>query len=232
VFAYSGKIIILSMMSSLSIKQKLLLGLPWLLILTMLPSFYFLTQLFSFEAGYLLSFLLYWIIWCILVPVFIINDQYEFFKLFKYSPKNRRFEWKRFFLLWWPLPFPFIFRFLTNISQLNFSLILASVILGVIIAFTEEILWRGLYVKFFPGNKLLGWIYPSLGFALWHICPLIVRTNPSFGGVFSFIIFAFLLGITWGYYAFITGSIRMTIIAHAFHDSLGLGGMTYIRFLQ
>jgi membrane protease YdiL (CAAX protease family) len=32
----------------------------------------------------------------------------------------------------------------------------------------EEVLWRGVYVREFPRQIVLGYLYPSLGFAVWH----------------------------------------------------------------
>ncbi|MCP8305600.1 MAG: CPBP family intramembrane metalloprotease [archaeon] len=87
-------------------------------------------------------------------------------------------------------------------------------------------------MKLFPNDIWLKYIYPSIGFALWHIDPLSVTGFRLPGGIPAFVFFALLLGLTWGYYAQKTGSIRWCTIAHIIHDSFGLGAFTYIAWLS
>jgi membrane protease YdiL (CAAX protease family) len=44
------------------------------------------------------------------------------------------------------------------------QLIAVSILLGVVVGVTEELLWRGVYVRLFPDNLWLNTIYPSVMF--------------------------------------------------------------------
>lgn len=133
--------------------------------------------------------------------------------------------------LWWPIIFPLAFRFIPKLGEANAAILIASVLLGVVIGVTEELLWRGVYVRAFPQSLWLSVVYPAVGFALWHIAPLAAHGNPSPGGTASFVGFALVLGLTWGLVAARTGSIRWTTFAHVVHDALGLGAFVYAAWL-
>ncbi len=213
-------------------KQRIMLFTPIVLILTMYAAFRGLVAILGFPLGYFVAFLIYWIGWCIVLPMFVLNGPYGVLDLFRETkPRFGKPAWKTLALLLWPLPFPILFRFLPKLADANLSIILVSIIIGVVTGITEEILWRGVYVKIFPNHIWLNYIYPSIGFAVWHICPQSVLPNPSFGGVTSFIFFALLLGLSWGYYARKTGSIRWCTILHCIHDSFGLGAFVYAIWL-
>ena len=134
-------------------------------------------------------------------------------------------------LLAWPLVFPLMFAFLPRLARINLPVLLASLALGLVIGVTEEILWRGVFVRLFPDNIWLNTIYPSIMFGLWHICPLAVRPNSMPGGAVSFVLYAVVLGLSYAYYARKTGSIRWCTVSHCLHDTLGLGGLAYAAWL-
>jgi membrane protease YdiL (CAAX protease family) len=74
-------------------------------------------------------------------------------------------------------------------------------------------------------------IYPSWMFGLWHIAPRSVRPNTMPGGMFSIVFYAVILGLSYGYPARRTGSIRWCTVSHCLHDTLGLGGLAYASWL-
>lgn len=41
--------------------------------------------------------------------------------------------------------------------------------IGVTNALAEESRWRGVPLAVFPDRKVLGWLWPSLGFTTWHL---------------------------------------------------------------
>jgi membrane protease YdiL (CAAX protease family) len=88
--------------------------------------------------------------------------------------------------------------------------------------FCEEVLWRGLYVRVFPENIWLAILYPSVGFALWHLVPLSIFSE---GNKYSFVLSTFFLGMVYGYIAYETGSAKWTAISHSLNGMLALGGM-------
>jgi membrane protease YdiL (CAAX protease family) len=100
-------------------------------------------------------------------------------------------------------------------------LLAVAIHVAIVNGICEELLWRGLYVKAFPGNLLLGVAFPSVGFALWHISPQLVY--PA-GTMWPLVISAFFLGISYGWITYSTGSIRWNALAHSIGGILALGG--------
>jgi membrane protease YdiL (CAAX protease family) len=68
----------------------------------------------------------------------------------------------------------------------------------------------------------LGVIYPSIGFALWHISPQLVV--PAETGEWAFVASTFFLGISYGWISYRTGSIKWNAISHSIGGILDLGG--------
>ncbi|MEO8285215.1 MAG: CPBP family intramembrane glutamic endopeptidase [Chloroflexota bacterium] len=218
--------------AKITFRQGAALAVPPLLLVIMVPAFQWSTNLLGYPGGYLLGFVIYWGGWCILVPAGLLGGLGPLLDLFREGKPNiKQLPLKMHAALWWPLAFPLAFIFLPKIGHVSASIITASVLLGIVIAVTEELLWRGMYIRLFPDNAWLNTLYPSVGFALWHVAPQLVRSNSMPGGMASFVIYAFVLGLLYAYYARKTGSIRWSTVSHAIHDSLGLGGVTYAAWL-
>jgi membrane protease YdiL (CAAX protease family) len=101
------------------------------------------------------------------------------------------------------------------------TLILLAIPLATINGFCEEILWRGLYVRLFPNNPWLAILYPSLGFALWHLAPQLVFPAENISG---FVLSTFFLALPYGYIAYRTGSAKWTALSHSISGILALSG--------
>ena len=132
------------------------------------------------------------------------------------------------FALWWPLVVPLVFVFLPRIASTSPTVVAASVVLGMVIGITEEVLWRGVYVALFADNVWLNTAYPSLVFGLWHLCPLSVAPSRHPGGGLAFVGDSFVLGLSYVYPARRTRSIRWSTVSHCGHDALGLGGLACV----
>lgn len=215
-------------------RQWLALAVPPLLTATMFLTFRQGVAWFGHPAGYLFAFLVYWVVWCLLLPAILLEGWRNVLGLFdptKARPAPSGVSWKTTLLLLWPLLFPLFFRFLPQLSELNTPVLVISIVLGLAIGVTEEILWRGVYIRLFPGSVSLNTIYPSIMFALWHIAPQSVHANPSPGGVASFVFYALILGLSYATHARKSGSIRGCTVSHCLHDILGLGGFAYAAWL-
>lgn len=90
-------------------------------------------------------------------------------------------------------------------------------LIAIVNAFFEELLWRGVYVRLFPGRFAAGWLYPAAVFALWHLAPTSVR-----GSAGVMVAGAAHLGLVYGWVAYRTGTFRYTIPAHALVNGMGL----------
>jgi len=87
-------------------------------------------------------------------------------------------------------------------------------------AAAEELLWHGLFVATFPDDPVRGWLWPAAGFTAWHLAPLSVR--PYRHGTLAFLASAGLIGAGYGWVAWRTGSLRLTLPAHVATDASGL----------
>ena len=216
---------------SLTGKQKAMLAAPPVLVVTMYIAFQQLTAQLGFPLGYLVAFSLYWVVWCLALPIAVLGPR-RVVALFQ--PGDSRFAQLGIriqSILWWPIVFPLSFAFLPRIAAASISVVLASVAVGVIIGVTEELLWRGVYVTLFADNILLNTIYPSVAFGLWHLCPLSALPSRYPGGAVSFAAYSIALGLSYAHYARRTRSILWCTVSHCIHDSLGLGGFAYINWL-
>jgi CAAX protease family protein len=211
--------------------HRLMIAIPPLLVATMYGAFHYLTAWLGFPAGYLAAFVVYWIFWCVVVPTSILGWR-TILSLFRTSPTPfTKLGATTHILLWCPLAFPFAFSFVPRIAAASFVVVVASVVLGIVIGVTEELLWRGLYVTAFPNRLALNTIYPSIAFGVWHLCPLSALPSRYPGGALSFAAYSIALGLSYAFYARQTGSIRWCTVSHCIHDALGLGALAYAKWL-
>lgn len=204
---------------------------PLLITLIMWTVFINFSVYFGLLKGYLFSFIAYWLLCCFLLSLYALKGFRHLASLF-YSVTPRFGDKPDLMItvISWPLILVLLYSFIPQLDKLTFPVVIMSVLLGFINGVSEEILWRGVYVRLFPDNIWLNQIYPSIGFAVWHICPIAVVATRYSGGIYSFIILSLLLGLSWGYYARKTGSVRWCSIMHVIFDSLGVGGLLYITW--
>jgi hypothetical protein len=128
-------------------------------------------------------------------------------------------------LLAWPAVGAFATRFILEVGTATSAML--GTILGVAVAnaLLEEILWRGVYITLWPRNPWLGWLWPAVGFAAWHFAPQVI--HPSAMGPSVFVAASFLLGASWGWVAFRTGTLRLVSISHVLTDGSGIRSALY-----
>lgn len=209
-------------------RQWVLLVTPVVLVPAMVLVFRGLVAEYGLQLGYLLAFAVYWVGWCLVLPAALlgVDGIRDVFRegTPRFGDRPRLVA----ALLLWPLPFPLFTYFLPNVGEATLAVLVVSVLVGVTIGVTEELLWRGTFVRVFPENVWLGYVYPTVTFALWHVAPLSVRPPAVPGGAYAFVFYSLLLGGSYGYYARKTGSIRWCTVSHVVHDSLGLSGFTFL----
>ena len=206
-----------------------LLGLPAFLFLTTTAVFLGAASRLGKEAGYLLGFLFYWLFWCLFFPRFMLGKAGFSQVLTDRSPLFARRNWPAAALLAIVTGVTAIL-YLSHFVRAPWALILLALPCASANGLCEEILWRGLYVKSFPGNRWLAIVYPSVGFAAWHFVPQMVF--PAATGTLAFVAAAFLLGLAYGFVAYRTGSARWTAISHSLNGTLALGGHVAISILS
>lgn len=212
-------------------RQWAMIAAPIVLVLSMWAAFQGFVAWLGSPPGYLAAFIVYWIGWCIVVPVVILGLRGVLDLFREGEVPFAQLGWKTQALLWWPIVFPLGFIFIPRVAEANAAIIAVSILLGVVIGVTEELLWRGVYVRLFPDDVWLNTVYPSVIFGLWHVAPQSVRTSTMPGGAASFVVYAVVLGLSYATYARKTGSIRWCTMSHCIHDALGLGAFVYSAWL-
>ena len=132
--------------------------------------------------------------------------------------------------LWLCLALPVVLAFAfgpfaKQIPLVTPRVFLLSAMLAIVNASLEECFWRGVYVYYFS-SPLTAWLFPAVGFAIWHFAPLSVI--PYRKGSAFFVLSSFLLGLCWGLVAFKTKSIGWNIVSHILVDFSGFGALLYL----
>lgn len=196
------------------------LALPLLLLPAMAAVFVLSARVLGAEAGYIVGFAVYWQFWCLLVPRWLLGKA-EFAAILRdRAALFSRANWLA-ALLWLTVTLAAVVMYAEGFLAAPLSLILLAIPLATVNGFCEEILWRGLYVRLFPRNVWLAILYPSVGFALWHLAPQVVF--PA-GNVTGFVLSTLFLGLAYGFIAWFTGSARWTAISHSISGILALSG--------
>jgi len=209
----------------LSWNQIALLIAPWLLVATTYLVYQLLERRFGKKRSYLGGFLFYWILWCMLFPLALLGPQ-TFVRLFRCVPSPFGHPWwlGAFCLIAPPLV-AFVFLFPKAMRKASVKLMLVSALLAIVNGPLEEVLWRGAYLTLFPGQFWLALLYPSVGFALWHLAPMSI-VPPAVagrGGKAALVAEVCFLGFLWAWVANNTGVILWTAIAHTLIDFSALG---------
>jgi hypothetical protein len=123
-------------------------------------------------------------------------------------------------LLVWPAAGAITTRFIPELGGATPAMFVTILGIALANAVLEELLWRGVYITLWPHNPWLGWVWPALGFAAWHFAPQVI--HPSAMGPTAFVVASLALGLSWGWVAFRTGSIRLVSISHVLTDGSGL----------
>jgi membrane protease YdiL (CAAX protease family) len=123
-------------------------------------------------------------------------------------------------LLLWPPVGALATRFVPEIGQATPDMVATIVAVAIANATLEELLWRGVYITYWPSNPILGWVWPAIGFGVWHLAPQVI--HPSSMGAGTYVASATALGLSWGWIAWRTGSLRWVSASHVITDGSGL----------
>ena len=207
-----------------SVNKIILYSLPVLLTLSCMLVFQFAAKQLGTKWGYFTGFLFYWVIWCTIVPLFLVGPR----NLINFFKPSAAFDYKIILCLITLLVFVYAYAFPKAVKQANLLIIICSFLMAFVNATLEEMLWRTTYLQTFS-NEWISIGYASLGFAVWHYAPQIILVNRNPGGAHSFVLFALLLGLCYAYVACRQQSVFWTTIAHTLLDFGGLGAIFYFR---
>jgi len=209
--------------------QAVLLATPPCLLGTCTIAFRQLAGRFGRRCGYFAGFLFYWVVWCGVVPLTLLGR----------SGVRAAFAWSQWplgrpwalgaTLLLLPLVLGYTYAFPRAARGAGLAVVIASAALAIVNGGAEELLWRGTFLRIFPGDLVLGYLYPTLAFALWHLAPLRVMPNRAPGGSASFVAVSGIVGAMWGWVARSSASLVSPTVGHILFDFAGLGGRVYVE---
>jgi membrane protease YdiL (CAAX protease family) len=212
-----------------SSRRAWLLATPPVLIVTTQGAFQIFTRTFGLESGYLGGFVFYWLFWCVGMPAVVLGREGISTAFRRPIRRLGHPPWFGALALGLPLVLGYGYAFPRAIVEATPVVILVSAAIAILNAPLEELLWRGTYVAVFRESRLFSSVYPTVGFALWHLAPLSVVPNRAPGGSASFVIVSGVVGFLWSWVAVHTRSVWWTSVAHALFDFSGLGGRIYFR---
>jgi membrane protease YdiL (CAAX protease family) len=214
------------------LRQIVLIATPPVLLATAYLAYGGLARRVGPKRGYLAGFLFYWMVWCLLLSWWALGIG-GFARVFRnVSPRFGSAMWLGPLLLLIPLMLGYGYAFPRAIKGAGWKIILLSALIALVNGMLEELLWRGAYISIFPHNWLLAYLYPAIGFAVWHFAPQSIVPSSAPGGNLVLVIVAGLVGLMWGWVALQTGSILWTTISHILFDFSGLGARVYFRPLS
>jgi uncharacterized protein len=211
-----------------NLRQKVLLATPWVLLGTTYLAFQGFVALWDPKTGYLAGFIFYWVLWSLLLPLWLLGWDGLRDLFSDVRPRLGKPGWLGALLLFLPIAGAASTVFVVKLPLVTLPILLGSAALALVNGTLEEVLWRGAYIRLFPGRLFLGYIYPTLGFAIWHLAPQSVHPITMPGGVPAFIAGATFVGACWGWVAWRSGSIRWATLFHVLTDFLGLGATIYL----
>ncbi len=194
---------------TLNKSQKLVLIAPILLVAMMYPTFQLFALLVGKNIAWYLGLAVYWLAWGAIFSFWMLGKE-DLKKLIEPQKPSLLIL----LIVIVPLGIVFIWKFVmggeyakeTPLSLL--FLILSAFGNG----FFEEVIWRGVYTKYFPKNYYIRVGWSSLWFAIWHFAPNAVSSNNV--NVFVFVIGAGFFGIYLSFISLKTDSIWWCIFIH------------------
>jgi membrane protease YdiL (CAAX protease family) len=200
-------------------KKYFLLVLPILLTASTSLVFSGAAQWLGNDLGYLVGFGFYWL-WCWSIPLIYWGKDGLRRVFAQEAPLFQKRNWLLIGILSLTVVGAVWMYFIPSLANVSILVVLFSPI-TIINGTSEEILWRGVYVKAFGKNLFLGCIYPAIGFALSHISSELVF--PATEGILPFIISTFFLGLAYGWVAYKIGSAKWTALIHSLIGLLAFG---------
>jgi len=123
-------------------------------------------------------------------------------------------------LLLWPPTGAIATRLIPELRAATPAEVMTITGVAVVNGLVEEVFWRGVYITLWPADPGLGWVWPALGFGAWHVAPQAIHRSSM--GLGAYVASATALGLSWGWVAWRTGSLRWVTLSHMLTDGSGL----------
>jgi membrane protease YdiL (CAAX protease family) len=204
--------------------KRILLGSSILLLPFTLVAFQFATRLLGPRLGYLTGLGLYWA-YALAVAAWLARGRKGYLrKLLDPGALTRpRVLWSA--LCFIPVFGVFFIAFLPNVASLSARLLLLVAATAAANGFVEELYWRGLYLREFGDNALIGlWIATGL-FGGWHVSLYLIEGITFHGGFGALVGGATIMGLLWSYASRRLGNVAAASLAHVLVNAFTFTGL-------
>ena len=198
--------------------RMLTLAIPVVVPVGMRVLFPMLARRLGARRGYVAGFAVYWA-GCYLVPLVLLGRRRVWALLGEPARPLPQPRWLSALALLVPPLGAAGTELLPALRGADPALVATAGAMAAVNATGEELLWRGLFLTAFPDDAVRGWLWPAIGFTVWHLAPTSVRP-PRQGKLF--LAGSALIGAGFGWVAWRTRSLRMTLPAHLVTDASGL----------
>jgi membrane protease YdiL (CAAX protease family) len=211
-------------MSEIDRRRLVALSLPLVVPIAMRATFAATRNRFGAGRGYVAGFGIYWAS-CAALTAGLVGPKRARALFRARQPHPGRPALLDAVLLLWPPGGAIATRFLPARSAANPATLATIGAVAVANATLEEALWRGVYISLWPDNPVLGWLWPAFGFGAWHVAPQVI--HPSSMGSPAYVTAATVLGLSWGWVAYRSGSLRWVAVSHVLTDGSGIQNARY-----
>lgn len=200
----------------MGIRRSVILAVPALVPASMMWLFRVLSRRLSPAAAYNLGFAVYWLGWCVALPLWLLGPK----AAVRLLAAGRRPTGAESALLLLPVAGAVGTQLLPGRRQMNAAVAAVMAGTGVLNAVAEELLWRGIFVHQFPDDIARGALWPLAGFSVWHLAPQTVL--PSRLGRWRFVLGAALVGSASTVSAWRSKGLRNCLLPHIATDACGV----------
>jgi membrane protease YdiL (CAAX protease family) len=184
--------------------------------LTMTAVFAGLRRCASARAAYNGGFAIYWLGWCLSVPLWLLGPR----NVVDLVMTGRRLPPDRLLLLALPIAGAFGTQLIPKRRQINVSTAVTMVGTALINAVGEELLWRGVFMRELDHRPLPAQAWSLIGFSAWHFAPQLILPSPL--GRWRFLAGSAAVGLASTAAAWTSGGLRYVVAAHAITDACGV----------
>lgn len=188
--------------------RRLARAVPLVLVPSMTVVFAVLGVLLGPARAWWVGFAVYWLVWGIAVPVWLLGPTVVRGLL---SARGTRPRLVDVLLLagpplaaaagGWLLP-----------GEWSVGLLVVAAGFAVMNGTCEEVIWRGVPLALEPDSRLWGVVVPSIGFGVWHVAPW--AADPTAGSPLPLMASAVVLGVVYAVVARRTRTLRWVVVSH------------------
>ncbi len=168
------------------------------------------------RTAYNVGFAVYWIAWCLAVPMWLLGARHAV----RLLTAGRRLPRDHLLLLALPAAGAVVTQLIPHRRAIDTATALVMVGSATINAAGEELLWRGVFMRELEDRPRMAQTLSLIGFSIWHFAPQLVL--PSALGRGRFVAGSAVVGSAMTAAAWKAGGLRQVVIAHAIVDACGV----------